>query len=267
MAAWTPAACSCSSSCPGSARCGRSPTTHGLTTSTVSQQIAALAREVGAAAGRAGRPAGPADPGRAAAGRPRGRRSWPRSRPPALDLDPGAEPAGQVRVAAFATADPRARCCRSCGALRASRTPTCGCVIHEHEPSEALDAAGRRRRRPGADLRLQPGAPLASADRSRSRPAVVDGVGPGGAGPGQPGRGDSLAVFDRFRDQDWIVNSRNTADEDAVRTVALAGRLPAPDHAPRRQPRPRAGPDRRRSRRRPAAGGPAARARGRRCGR
>ncbi len=38
-------------------------------------------------------------------------------------------------------------------------------------------------------------------------------------------------MFDHFRDHDWIVNSRNTADEDAVRTVAsLAGFRPRVSH-------------------------------------
>jgi DNA-binding transcriptional LysR family regulator len=38
-------------------------------------------------------------------------------------------------------------------------------------------------------------------------------------------------VFDRFRNDDWIVNSRNTADEDVVRIVAsLAGFRPRVTH-------------------------------------
>jgi len=38
-------------------------------------------------------------------------------------------------------------------------------------------------------------------------------------------------VFARFRDRSWIVNSRNTADERAVRTVAsMAGFEPAVAH-------------------------------------
>jgi DNA-binding transcriptional LysR family regulator len=43
--------------------------------------------------------------------------------------------------------------------------------------------------------------------------------------------GNALAVFERFRDHDWIVNSRNTADEDVVRTVAsVAGFEPRIAH-------------------------------------
>jgi DNA-binding transcriptional LysR family regulator len=38
-------------------------------------------------------------------------------------------------------------------------------------------------------------------------------------------------VFDEHRERDWIVNSRNTADEDVVRTVAsLAGFAPRIAH-------------------------------------
>jgi DNA-binding transcriptional LysR family regulator len=38
-------------------------------------------------------------------------------------------------------------------------------------------------------------------------------------------------VFSHFRDHDWIVNSRNTADEDVVRTVAaMAGFEPTITH-------------------------------------
>ena len=41
----------------------------------------------------------------------------------------------------------------------------------------------------------------------------------------------SLETFERYREHDWIVNSRNTADEEAVRTVAsLAGFEPRVVH-------------------------------------
>src|SRR6185295_16968001 len=43
---------------------------------------------------------------------------------------------------------------------------------------------------------------------------------PSGPGP----RGTAVEVFRRYRDDTWIVNSRNTADEDVIRVVAsLAG--------------------------------------------
>jgi len=51
--------------------------------------------------------------------------------------------------------------------------------------------------------------------------------------PSAPGRdrGTALEVFSRYRDHDWIVNSRNTADEEVVRVVAsLAGFEPRITH-------------------------------------
>src|SRR4029077_21029043 len=74
-----------------------------VTTSTVSQQIAALAREAGIALvepdGRRGglSRAGGRLPGHAAT-------CLPATAPPRLDLDPSPPPAGTVRVAAFASA-------------------------------------------------------------------------------------------------------------------------------------------------------------------
>jgi len=41
----------------------------------------------------------------------------------------------------------------------------------------------------------------------------------------------TLQTFARFRDQDWIGNSRNTADEDVIRTLAaMAGFTPRITH-------------------------------------
>ena len=51
--------------------------------------------------------------------------------------------------------------------------------------------------------------------------------------PSDPGRGRGTApeVFGRFRDRDWIVNSRNTADEEVVRVIgSLAGFEPHVAH-------------------------------------
>ncbi|MBV9920359.1 MAG: LysR family transcriptional regulator, partial [Pseudonocardia sp.] len=50
---------------------------------------------------------------------------------------------------------------------------------------------------------------------------------------GEPGDDDpsAVAVFARYRDRDWIVNSRNTADEEVVRTLAsMAGFAPRVVH-------------------------------------
>ena len=42
---------------------------------------------------------------------------------------------------------------------------------------------------------------------------------------------NAVAVFAGYRDDDWIVNSRNTADEDVVRTLAsMAGFAPRVVH-------------------------------------
>src|SRR3954466_15734191 len=105
--------------------------THGLTTSTVSQQIATLAREAGVAL---------VEPdGRRVRLTPAGRRLADHAVPvlaaleaARADLDPGATPAGEVRVAAFATA------------VRESLLPVVRVLavdhpdvrlrIHEHEP-------------------------------------------------------------------------------------------------------------------------------------
>lgn len=61
---------------------------------------------------------------------------------------------------------------------------------------------------------------LGNTGWSHAVPAEVDEV-----------AGSALTVFDQFRDHDWIVNSRNTADEDVVRTVAsMAGLRPRIAH-------------------------------------
>src|SRR5438105_516545 len=106
-----------------------------VTTSTVSQQIAALAREVGTPliepAGRRVRltPAGRRLAGHAVtilaavdAAR--------------ADLDPSAAPAGTLRVAAFATAVRRVLL--PIAGILAADHPDVRLSIHEHEPAEAL---------------------------------------------------------------------------------------------------------------------------------
>ena len=138
---------------------------HHLTTSTVSQQIAALAKEAGAQLiepdGRRVRltPAGQR------AGRPRGhhprrhrqRSAGSRSRRRAVRH--GARRRLRHRHPGLAAADRR----RS----RRSSIPDVDLVISEYEPIEAFALLDRRRPRSGADLRLQPGARLARPGRSR----------------------------------------------------------------------------------------------------
>src|SRR5680860_784724 len=155
----------------------------GMSTSTVSQQIAVLSREAGTALIE---PAG-----RRVRLTPAGRRLADHAvtilaalDAARVDLDPGATPSGSLRIAAFASAVRQSL--MPVVRTLADSHPDVRLRIHEHEPSEAL-------------------ALLASDD--------------------------VLAVFDRFRDYDWIVNSRNTADEDVVRTVAsLAGFQPRITH-------------------------------------
>jgi DNA-binding transcriptional LysR family regulator len=102
--------------------------------------------------------------------------------------------------------------------------------IHEHEPAEALDllAADEVDLALTYDYNLAParfdrslvGQPLGSTEWSLGTPSA----------PGRE-RGTSLEVFSRYRDHDWIVNSRNTADEEVIRLVAsLAGFQPRITH-------------------------------------
>jgi DNA-binding transcriptional LysR family regulator len=186
--------------------------THHLTTSTVSQQIAALAKETGAQLiepeGRRVRltPAGQrlADHAVAILAAVDAAR---------LDLDPEAEPAGTVRVGGFATG------------LRVSlfpiveglaqHYPKVDFVISEFEPIEAfalltdddLDLALTY------DYNL---APASVGPTLETMPlwSVEWGLGVPVDAP------DGPAHLADFADHTWIVNSRNTADEDAVRTLA-----------------------------------------------
>ena len=194
-----------------------------ITTSTVSQQIAALARETGTPLiepdGRRVRltPAGRRLAGHAVtvlAALEAARR----------DLDPAAPPAGTVRVAAFASAVrqlllPVAR-------SLAGRHPDVQLHIHEHEPAEALSLLAADQ----VDLALTYDYSLAPARFGRSVHSRLLGRTPWSLGtPTAPGRerGTALEVFRRYRDHAWIVNSRNTADEEVVRIVAsLAGFQP-----------------------------------------
>jgi DNA-binding transcriptional LysR family regulator len=205
-----------------------------VTTSTVSQQIAALARETGTPLiepdGRRVRltPAGQRLAGHAVT-------ILAALEAARLDLDPAAAPAGTVRVAAFATAVresvlPVVR-------LLAERHPAVSLGIHEHEPDEALglladDAVDLALT---YDYNLAPARfdrSLASQPLSRRRwslgtPADQDRT-PADRDRTAAGRdraaGTALEVFRRFADRDWIVNSRNSGDEEVVCTVAsLAG--------------------------------------------
>jgi len=189
-----------------------------VTTSTVSQQIAALAREAGTALiepdGRRVRltPAGRRLAGHAvtilaaveAARRDLG--PW----------NPAAPPAGTVRVAAFASAFrqvllPVAR-------ILAGRQPEVRLHLLEQEPAEALGLLAADE----VDLALTYDYNLAPARFGRGLQAEPLARTPWHLGtPSGPGpRGTAVEVFRRYRDDAWIVNSRNTADEDVARIVA-----------------------------------------------
>ena len=198
-----------------------------VTTSTVSQQIAALAREAGTPLtephGRRVRltPAGQRLAGHAVT-------ILAALEAARLDLDPAAAPAGTVRVAAFATAVresvlPVVR-------LLAERHPAVLLGIHEHEPDEALGLLADD----AVDLALTYDYNLAPARFDRSLVTQPLGLRQWGLGtPTAKGRvgGTALEVFRRFADYDWIVNSRNSGDEEVIRTVAsLAGFQPRITH-------------------------------------
>jgi DNA-binding transcriptional LysR family regulator len=197
----------------------------GVTTSTVSQQIAALAREAGTPL---------VEPvGRRVRLTPAGHRLATHAvtilaavEAARLDLDPDAEPAGVVPVAGFASAIRRSLL--PVVHDLASTHPGVQVLIHEYEPIEALDLLAHD----DVDLALVYDYNLAPL----SLPADVVatplwnvewalGV-PAGEG-GRRGTADLAAYADR----PWIVNSRNSADEEVVRALAsLAGFRPRVTH-------------------------------------
>ncbi|MEU5939528.1 LysR substrate-binding domain-containing protein [Micromonospora sp. NPDC047548] len=190
----------------------------GVTTSTVSQQLATLSREVGAAL---------VEPqGRRVRLTPAGRRLAEHAvtilaavEAARLDLDPHAEPAGTVRVAGFATAVRRSLL--PVTADLAARHPAVRLRIHEHEPAEAFALLATD----DVDLALTYDYNLAPAPFDRTVEATPLwsapwslGV-PADAATGRPAPATAPKVFARFREHDWIVNSRNTADEVVVRAI------------------------------------------------
>ncbi|GAA2633802.1 LysR family transcriptional regulator [Dactylosporangium fulvum] len=197
-----------------------------VTTSTVSQQLALLAKEAGAALvepdGRRVRltPAGHRLAGHAVT-------ILSAVEAARLDLAPGATPAGTVRVAGFATAVRRSLL-PIVGEL-ARHHPDVRLLIHEHEPAEAFALLASDE----VDLALTYGYNLAPATFDPAVHAVPLWTTAWGLGvpTAAPAGGSAVAVFAAFRDHDWIVNSRNTADERVVRTIAaLAGFEPRIAH-------------------------------------
>ncbi|MEW5812307.1 MAG: LysR family transcriptional regulator [Actinomycetota bacterium] len=196
---------------------------HRLTTSTVSQQIAALARETGAQL---------IEPeGRRVRLTPAGRRLADHAvtilaavESARLDLDADADPAGTVRVGGFATGI-RVSLLPLVAEFRI-RLPQVDFVISEYEPVEAFSLLSAD----DLDLALtydynlapaSPGALLETVPLWSIRWGL--GVPTGTAG--------AATTLGDYADHTWIVNSRNTADEDAVRTLAsLSGFTPRIAH-------------------------------------
>jgi DNA-binding transcriptional LysR family regulator len=198
-----------------------------VTTSTVSQQIAALAREAGTAL---------VEPdGRRVRLTPAGRRlaghavtilaAVEAARRDLGPWNPATPPAGTVRVAAFASAFrqvllPVAR-------ILAGQQSEVRLHLLEQEPDEALGllAADEVDLALTYDYNLAPArfdrGPYSQQLHSRLLGPTPWSLGtPSGPGP----RGTAVEVFRRYRDDAWIVNSRNTADEEVIRVVAsLAG--------------------------------------------
>jgi DNA-binding transcriptional LysR family regulator len=191
------------------------------TTSSVSQGIAALARDVGT-------PLVEPD-GRRVRLTPAGTRLAEHAvtilaavDAARLDLDPTAEPAGVLRVAGFATAIRRSLLPAMDDLARTH--PGVEVRIHEHEPIEAFDLLARD----DVDLALAYDYDLAPASwRSDHDVTPLWQV---EWGLGVPAR-ERRAPFASYADRDWIVNSRNTADEEVVRTLAsMAGFAPRVAH-------------------------------------
>jgi DNA-binding transcriptional LysR family regulator len=197
-----------------------------LTTSTVSQQVAALAREVGATL---------IEPdGRRIRLTPAGRRLAEHSvtilaavDAARLDLNPEAEPAGTVRVSGFATAI-RHSLLPVVAALRESH-PAVRVSVLEHEPFEQFAMLASD----DIDLALTYDYNLAPVTFDATLVARPLWSAPWwlGVPDGDPAAAGPDPAMAAFRDHDWIVNSRNTADEHVVRIIAsLAGFEPRIAH-------------------------------------
>jgi DNA-binding transcriptional LysR family regulator len=197
------------------------------TTSTVSQQIAALAREVGADL---------VEPdGRRVRLTPAGRRLAEHAIPilaavraARADLDPAAEPAGTVRAAGFATAIRRAFLPLAAGLARDH--PDVRLTIQEHEREEALDllAADRIDLAVVYDYTL---APITQDPALDWLPLWSTAWGLGVPADQAVTAADSPGVIGAFRDATWIGNSRNGADEEVLRSLgSMAGFRPMTTH-------------------------------------
>lgn len=198
------------------------------TTSTVSQQIAKLAHEIGTPL---------VEPvGRRVRLTPAGRRLAEHAatilsavEAAHVDFGPDAHPAGIVRVSGFATAIRRSLL--PVVAELAGSHPDVTVVLYEHEPAEAVELLAADE----VDLALTYDYNLAPAMIDASLVTVPLWSTPWSLGvPSHAAEGlhgGSPDVFAAFRDHDWIGNSRNSADEDVLRIIAsLAGFEPRMTH-------------------------------------
>ena len=197
-------------------------------TSTVSQQIATLAREVGV-------PLVERD-GRGVRLTPAGRRLADHAvtilaavEAARADLDAAADPAGTIRASGFATAVRRRLV--PIAAELARTHPRVRVVIHELEPDEAREALLADR----VDLALVYDYDLAPATVDRL--IAVQPLGQAPLGLAVPSEAvpeaelDSPQLFARFKHSAWIGNSRNPAEEILLRVFAsMAGFEPRVDH-------------------------------------
>jgi DNA-binding transcriptional LysR family regulator len=198
-----------------------------VTTSTVSQQIAALARQVGTPL---------LEPvGRRVRLTPAGQRLAEHAvtilaavDAARHDLDPTADPAGTVRVAGFATAIRRSLI--PLVSDLSIRHPRVQLKIYEHEPLEAARALARDE----VDLVLTYDYNLAPATtHSAVEMAPLWSTDWGLGVPAEEGTGaqDATSLFNSYRESEWIVNSRNTSDEEVVHTLAsMTGFAPVIAH-------------------------------------
>ncbi len=199
----------------------------GYTTSTVSQQLAVLTREAGATL---------IEPeGRSVRLTPAGRRLAAHAvtilaalEAARADLDPSGEPIGTVRVAGFASAVRRSLV--PVLARLSAEHPAVHLRILEHEPAEAFALLAQD----AVDLAMVYDyslAPIAFDPALRVTPLWTATWQLGVPAGSETVEGDAPAVFRRFAGADWIVNSRNVADERVVQTIAsLAGFEPRIAH-------------------------------------
>jgi DNA-binding transcriptional LysR family regulator len=201
----------------------------GYTTSTVSEQLAVLARE-------AGTPLTERD-GRRVRLTPAGRRLAEHAvtilaavDAAKADLDPHAEPHGTVRVAGFASAIRTVLL--PIATTVAATHPDVTLRIREHEPAEAFAMLAAD----DVDVALVYDYDLAPMSFDRVYVATPLWTVPWALAVPAAGRAPADAahspeVLARYAADDWIVNSRNTADEQAVRTIAsIAGFDPTIAH-------------------------------------